>query len=458
MSASAVRDSAVTDPPRLRRVLSLWDLIFYGIVAVTPSAPATVFGLAEVKSGGYVVVTILAAMVAMVLTAISYGRMAALYPSAGSAYAYVSRGLHPVPGFFAGWAMLLDYLFIPLFCVIYGTLSLQRFAPSLPFAVGALLFAGSITLLNLKGIRSTAHTNEALLLFMFFILGCFIVLAIKYLILRQGISGLFSTTPFYSPGTFKVPAIASATSFAALTYLGFDAVTTLAEDVKNPRRNVLLAAVSVCLFTGLFGGLLVYLAHLAWPNYNSYANVDTAFIDVTGRVGGIVLFKAVAFMLVVANFGAGLTAQVGAARLMFGMGREGVIPRKIFARLHPVRNTPDINIVLLGLLAFVGAQFMSYELTAELLNFGAFLGFMGVNLAVIWKLWVQSSNRSAKGVLLDLLLPALGFLFCAVIWIGLGNPAKIAGSIWLLVGLVVLAKHTRLFREPLVMSDPSTYE
>ena len=458
MNASAVRDSTVNETPRLRRVLSLWDLIFYGIVAVTPSAPATVFGLAEVKSGGYVVVTILAAMVAMVLTAISYGRMAALYPSAGSAYAYVSRGIHPVLGFFAGWAMLLDYLFIPLFCVIYGTLSLQRFWPSLPFAAGTLLFAGGITLLNLKGIRSTARANEVLLLFMFFVLGCFIVLAIKYLVLRQGVSGLFSTMPFYNPGTFKVRSIASATSFAALTYLGFDAVTTLAEDVENPRRNVMLAAVSVCLFTGLFGGLLVYLAHLVWPDYGNYANVETAFIDVTGRIGGVVLLKAMAFMLVIANIGAGLTAQVGAARLMFGMGRENVIPRRIFARLHPVRNTPDINIVLLGLLAFVGAQFMSYELTAELLNFGAFLGFMGVNLAVIWKLWVHSSDRHSRNFLLDLVLPALGFLFCAVIWIGLGSPAKLAGSLWLIVGLVVLATHTRWFREPMIMSDPSTYE
>jgi putrescine importer len=104
--------------PRLWRVLSVWDLMFYGLVAVTPSAPATVFGLAEVKSRGHVVVTILAAMVAMILTAISYGRMAALYPSAGSAYTYVGRGIHPYLGFVSGWAMLLDYVISPLFCVI----------------------------------------------------------------------------------------------------------------------------------------------------------------------------------------------------------------------------------------------------------------------------------------------------------------------------------------------------
>jgi amino acid transporter len=445
-------------PQKLHRVLSLRDLIFYGIVAVTPSAPATIFGLAEVKSRGHVVVTILAAMVAMVLTAISYGRMAAVYPSAGSAYAYVSRGIHPYVGFFAGWAMLLDYVFIPLFCVIYGTLSLQRAVPWLPFWLGALLFAGSITLVNLRGIRYTARANDIMIAFMFAVLLAFIFCSIRYLVARHGVGSLLSTIPLYNPATFNPRDIASATSFAALTYLGFDAVTTLAEDVKNPRRNVLLAAVFVCLFTGLFGGLLVYLAHLAWPEYATFPNVDTAFIDVTGRVGGRALFQSMAILLVVANIGAGLTSQVGAARLLFGMGRENVIPRRIFARLHPVRNTPSINILLLGILAFLGAQVLSYELTAELLNFGAFLGFMGVNAAVIVSFWLRAAEPKARSLMLDLLLPAAGFLFCLVIWVGLSWPAKIAGTLWLIVGVAVLAFHTKQFSQPMVMTDPSTYE
>src|SRR5215469_208630 len=206
------------EPQRLHRVLSLRDLIFYGIVAVTPSAPATVFGLAETRSHGHVVVTILAAMVAMVLTAISYGRMAALYPSAGSAYAYVSRGIHPYLGFFAGWAMLLDYIFIPVFIVIYGTLALQRAVPGLPFIVGALLFAGGITILNLRGIHYTARANDVMLIFMFGVLISFIVLATKYIAARNGVAGLFSTQPLYHAATFNIRDIASATSFAALTY------------------------------------------------------------------------------------------------------------------------------------------------------------------------------------------------------------------------------------------------
>lgn len=443
---------------KLHRVLSLRDLIFYGIVSVTPSAPATIFGLAEVKSRGHVVVTILAAMVAMVLTAISYGRMAAVFPSAGSAYSYVSRGLHPYLGFFAGWAMLLDYIFIPLFCVIYGTLSLQRALPWMPFWAGAALFAGGITILNLRGIKYTARANDAMLVFMFAVLIAFIFMAAKYIVMQHGGGALFSMSPLYNRETFSVSRIASATSFAALTYLGFDAVTTLAEDVRNPRRNVLLACVITCLFTGLFGGLLVYLAHLAWPDYLTFPNVETAFIDVTGRVGGRWLFESMAILLVVANVGAGLTGQVGAARLLFGMGREDVIPRRVFARLHPVRNTPWINILLMGGLAYVGAQLMSYELTAELLNFGAFLGFMGVNLAVISHFWFRRDGARSRNFLLDLALPGLGFLFCAVIWLGLNRPAKIAGSIWLVVGFFVLAAHTRKFRQPMVMSDPSAYE
>ena len=436
----------------------MWDLILYGIVAVTPSAPATVFGLAQLKSHGHAVVTILAAMVAMVLTAVSYGRMAALYPSAGSAYTYVGRGLHPYLGFVAGWAMLLDYVVSPVFCVIYGTLALQRAIPSLPFAIGAALFAGGITYLNLRGIRATARTNQLLLVFMFIVLCGFIVCAIRYIATRNGVGGLFSIAPFYTPGTFHIRDITAATSFAALTYLGFDAVTTLAEDVKDPRRNVMIAAVAVCAFTGLFGGLLVYLGQIAWPEYQQYPNIETAFVDVTRRVGGVVLFQAMAFLLVIANIGAGMTTQVGAARLLFGMGRDSVIPRRFFSYLNPERNTPSNNIWLIGVLAYLGALVMSYELTAEILNFGAFLGFIGVNVAIIWQFGVRGHEGKPKRIVADMLLPALGALFCTIIWLGLGAPAKIAGGIWFVFGLGVLAWHTNGFRKALALPDPASYE
>ena len=204
--------------------------------------------------------------------------------------------------------------------------------------------------------------------------------------------------------------------------------------------------------------LFILLLQLVWPDYNSFRNPDTAFIDVTGRVGGPLLLQATALMLVVANIGAGITSQVGAARLLFGMGREKVLSPRIFARLHPVHNTPDLNVILLGIVAFVGAQFMSYELTAEVLNFGAFLGFMGVNAAVFWQYGVHSPAGHRRNPILDMILPFLGFLFCGVIWWGLASPAKIVGSIWLVVGILVVGWRTHWFRKPLRLPDPSIYE
>jgi putrescine importer len=439
--------------PRLRRVLSLWDLVLYGVVAVTPSAPVTVFGLVSVRARGHTVDTILFAMLAMALTAISYGRMAALHPAAGSAYTYVGRGLNPHLGFLAGWAMLLDYLIIPLFCVVYGSLVVQRLLPQVPYVIIAAGFASGITYLNVRGIRATARANEVLMAFMGIVLLALITLATRYLFIHQGWGGLFSTLPFYDPSEFRWGAVLHATSFAALTYIGFDAVTTLAEDVHNPKRNVLLATVSVCLFTGIFGGLLTYLGQRVWPDFRTFPDIATAYMDVTRRVGGAWLFEAMVLLLAIANLGAGLTGQVGAARLLFGMGRDDVLPKRFFAHLDARTNTPTFNIVLIGALTFAGSLGKRYDLIGELLNFGAFLGFMGVNAAAVRQFYLLPQTGRTKSLISDLVLPSLGFVFCLVIWLGLGTLAQVVGGIWFALGLGYSAVRTRGFRLAPVMID-----
>lgn len=404
-------------------------------------------------SRGHASLAILLAMVAILFTAVSYGRMAAVYPEAGSAYTYVGRGLNVYMGVLAGWAMLLDYVVIPLFCVMYSALTVQRVIPQVPYWVWVFAFAAGMTALNLNGIRSTARANEILLGAMGIILVAFDVLAIRYIIAQHGLGGLFSLEPFYNPKTFEISAIASATSFAALTYLGFDAITTLAEEVENPRRNVLLAVVIVCLFIGLFGGLLIYLAQLVWPLYQTFPNPETAFMDVTRRVGGVWLFQTVGFLLVLAYLGSGLTGQVGAARLLFSFGRDDVLPTKFFAHLDKRRHSPVYNIALLGVIAFVGSLFMNYELTAEILNFGAFLGFMGVNLAVIRQFYWIGRPGVEKSFWKDLVAPALGFVFSLIIWLGLSRASKMAGSVWFILGFIYLAFQTRGFRKKLGIAD-----
>jgi putrescine importer len=450
---SASAHLTTSEVPRLRRVLSLGDLILYGIIAVTPSAPVTVFGLATVRARGHTVDTILFAMVAMALTAVSYGRMAAVYPAAGSAYTYVGRGLNPHLGFLAGWAMLLDYLIIPLFCVVYGSLIVQRMLPHVPYVILAAFFASGITYLNVRGIRATARTNQVLMVFMGAVLLAFITLAVRYLYAHEGWRGLFSTAPFYDPREFDFRAVLHATSFSALTYIGFDAVTTLAEDVHNPKRNVLLATVFACLFTGIFGGTLTYLGQRVWPDFRTFPDIATAFMDVTRRVGGAGLFEAMIVLLAIANLGAGLTGQVGAARLLFGMGRDNVLPKRVFAYLSPKNNTPTFNILLIGALTFAGSLGKRYDLIGELLNFGAFLGFMGVNAATIRQFYLLPQSGRRKHFFQDFLLPGFGLAFCLIIWLGLGRLAKIVGGVWFAAGLAYSAVRTRGFRLQPVMID-----
>ena len=437
----------VQTAPKLKRVLGLWDLIFYGIVLIQPIAAIGLFGIASQGSRGHMVTTLLIAMVGMMLTAISYGRMASMFPSAGSAYTYVGKGLNIHLGFMAGWVMFLDYLIIPIINTVYGSLTLQRLIPSVPFVAWVVLIISLVTFLNLRGIRSTARSNEILLVIMTVVISIFIILAIRYIFNAQGWDGLLSYKPFYNPATFNLAAVMTATSFAALTYIGFDGVTTLAEEVKNPGRNLLLAPALVCLFTGLFSGLQIYLAQQVWPDYTSFPNVETAFFDVSARVGGTILFNSIAIILCVACVGSCLAGQAGAARLLYAMGRDGVLPKKLFSHLNKNTLIPDNNILLIALLTIVISLIISYQGAAELLNFGAFLGFMGVNMAALRQFYFLRPSGEKRNILSDAGIPFMGFLVCFAIWISLPSPAKIVGTAWLLTGIVFLLIKTRGFKE-----------
>jgi putrescine importer len=434
------------------RVLTLWDLIFYGIVLIQPVAPIPLFGVVQIRSHGHMVDTIILAMFAMMITAFSYGRMASIFPSAGSAYTYVARAINPHIGFMAGWAMFLDYLLQPILMATWVAVAIHRLLPGIPYVLADLLFVTSITFLNLTGVRATARATKILLVLMFLVIGVFVALAVYFLFRTSGWRGIFSALPFYDPKTFNLGVIGTATSLAALTYIGFDGVTTLAEDVENPKRNVLLATVLVCLFTGLFSVLEIYLGQRIWPDYRSFPNAETAFWDVCKRVGGAGLFGAITGVTLIACLGSAVTGTLAAARLLFGMGRDAVLPRRLFAHLSR-KNIPTYNIYLVGVVAFVASLLIDFERAAELLNFGAFLAFMGVNLAVFTQFYLVGIEGRRKHVIPDALIPILGFLFCFWIWSNLPSAAKIVGGFWLVIGLSYAAIRTRGFREKPVIID-----
>ncbi len=335
-------------------MLGLGDLLFYGLVLLQPVGVIGLFGVATRMSHGHMATSVLIAMVAMMITAVSYGRMAALYPSAGSAYTYVGRGLNPHLGFLAGWAMLLDYLIIPIVNVIYGALSAERLVPAIPYWGWALIIGLGMTLLNVRGIRATARANQVLMAAMVVVAVAFVVAAVRYLFQTAGWSGLVSLAPFYNPATFNFRDVCTATSFAAAAYVGFDGITTLAEDAINPKRTVPLATVLVCLVTGLTAILLAYLAQRVAPDSERFTDVETMFMDIAHMVGGSWLLSAIAVVMAVTCFGSGLTSQVGAARLLYGMGRDNVLPRAVFGRLDR-HNSPALNIWLIGAAALAGA-------------------------------------------------------------------------------------------------------
>lgn len=432
-------------PQQLSRVLGLWDVVFFGIVLVSPMAAVPLFGVAQDLSHGFALTCILLSMGAMAITAVSYGRMAAIYPSSGSAYTYISQGLSAHLGFLVGWALLLDYLDQPIINAIYAALTIQRLLPNIPYIALAAICVAFMTYINLRSIRASARVNEALLAVMTVVIGIFIVLAFRYLFHAAGIGGWFSTRPFYDPRTFQWHAIATGTSLAALTYIGFDGVTLLAEEVHNPKRNILLAGVIVCLFTGIFSGLQIYLAQLVWPNYRTYPHLETAFMDVARQVGHNWLFDAMAVVLVVSSLGCGITGQLGAARLLFSMGRDKVLPRWPFGYLGRTK-VPTANVLIIGVLALVFSQIFNYELAAEMLNFGAFLAFMGVNFCCFTQYYLRTPPGHKRRLLTDAVIPLAGFLFCLWIWINLSRPSFVRGWIWLGAGLIYAAIKTRGFR------------
>jgi amino acid transporter len=440
--------TTTSSTPRLRRTLTLSDLILYGIIVIQPVAPMSVFGVLSDRGRGHVVTTILIAMVAMLFTAISYGRMARAYPSAGSAFTYVGQEINPALGYVTGWSMVMDYMLNPMICIIWCSQQAHVFASSVPYAVWAVFFAAVFTFLNIQGVKTSARVNTGLAIGMGVVIAIFFVAAARYVFGTPHDAAGFFTRPFYDPQSWNLKAVLGGTSIAVLTYIGFDGISTLSEEAENPRRNILLATVLTCVVIGVLSAIEVYAAQLIWPASQPFPNSDTAFTFVAGRVWQP-LFAIVGFTLLVANFGSGMGAQIGAARLLYGMGRSNALPKSFFGAVDAKHRVPRNNVFFVGVIALIGAFLLSYGLGAEMLNFGALIAFMGVNAAAFMRYYVREPEKK----LTNLIPPVLGFLICLLLWLNLSTPAKLVGSIWMAVGIGFGAWKTRGFRGDLVNFD-----
>jgi amino acid transporter len=469
--------STITAGPRLRRTLTLWDLVLYGIIVIQPVAPMSVFGVLSDRGKGHVVTAILIAMVAMLFTGISYGRMARAYPSAGSAFTYVAQEINPAVGYVTGWSMVMDYMLNPLICTIWCAGQAHQFAPGVASWIWKIFFGVVFTLLNIRGIKTSARINTVMAILMGMVVVVVVIAAARYIFGAPHDASYF-TTPFYDPHTFSWRGVFGCTSIAVLTYIGFDGISTLSEEAENPRRNILLATVLTCLVIGILSAIEVYVAQLIWPASQPFPDINTAYSYVAGRAW-TPLFTVVGFTLLLANFGSGMGAQLGAARLLYGMGRSEALPKSFFGAVDPKNRVPRNNVILVGAVAIIGAFLLeivagyktyslgtnpltwatvknilnggeAYGLGAEMLNFGALIAFMGVNAAAFLRYYVRSDQKKL-GYLIP---PVFGFLICLGLWLNLSKPAIIVGSIWMAAGIAFGIWKTNGFRKQLSFELP----
>jgi putrescine importer len=448
-SARLMSSEAAAPATGFRPVLSLWALVLFGLAFVGPTAPYTFFGVGSIKSHGHFALVYLIAMVAISFTAVSYGRMAAAFPEAGSTYAYASRALHPVAGYFAGWVMILDYLLMPMLCVIIAAVTSNKLIPAVPYSVWALFMAVTITGLNLRGIEMTSRATIAFNAVLGVSILWFVGAAVRALLGGTGEGTLFSLKPFYNPATFSLDAVMSASAIAVLSFLGFDGISTLAEDAKDPQKNVARATVLVCFVAGAIFILQTYLGQLLWPDYSRFHPIETAFSDIGRLIGGVGLYYLIAFLVIAQAWASGITSQASASRLLFGMARDGRLPHTVFGYVHPVLRTPVYSMLLMGGIAAAGALLLNLDEAAEVVNFGACLGFMAVNLAVLAHYFVRRRERTLWGAWINGICPILGFAVCLWIWLSISPLAMRLGSLWTAAGLLYLGWQTRFFRRKL---------
>ncbi|HLK05512.1 MAG TPA: APC family permease [Candidatus Acidoferrum sp.] len=437
----------------LRRSLTLWDLILYGMIVLQPVAPMSAFGALSDRGRGHVVTAVLIAMVAMMATAISYGRMAQIYPSAGSAFTYVAREIHPAAGYITGWSMVMDYIVNPLICTVWCAGQAHEFAPGIPVWGWKIFFAVVFTLLNLQGIKTSARVNAGLTTAMSFVVVVVFVSAIRYIVGHPHNDPGFFTRPFYDPATFTTGNLFGCTSLAVLTYIGFDAISTLSEEAENPKRNILIATVMTCLVIGILSASEVYIAQLIWPASQPFPNQDLAYVYAAARTWAP-LFQIVGLTLLVANFGSGMGAQIGAARLLYGMGRSNALPKSFFGVVDEKHRIPKNNVILIGGIVLIGAFFLTFEQGIGLLNFGALIAFAGVNVAAFMRYFVHG-KKTVLGFAPNFVVPLVGAVICLGLWWNLSARALILGTVWMAIGIAFGIWKTNWFRKELSFEAPA---
>ncbi|APV38861.1 amino acid permease [Pseudomonas frederiksbergensis] len=426
----------------LQRTLSLGSVVLFGIAYMTPIIVLGTFGILAQSTAGMVPAAYLAALVAMFFTAMSYGRMAAAFPVAGSAYSYVRKAISPKLGFIAGWAVLLDYLFLPMAIWLIGAAYLHSAFPAVPQWIWVLAFIGITSAINIVGLKLANGINALLMLVQFLVLIAFVALCVHY-VGGDASTPLWSVKPFFN-GDMQMPLIMSGAAIACYSFLGFDAVSTLTEETRDPRRTIPRAIMLITLIGGLIFVGVSYFVQIAHPSFQ-FDSVDSAAYEIARNIGGDLFVSIFLIGLIVGQFASGLSAQASGSRLLFAMGRDGVLPKSFFGTLHERFGTPLNSILLCAAVALLALK-LDVTTSTSFINFGAFLAFSLVNLSVIFHYWIGGEHKGLREFVLFLLFPFIGLAADLWLMVSLDHLAIYLGLSWLAIGVVYLAVLTGGFR------------
>ncbi|MBF9693056.1 APC family permease [Bifidobacterium dentium] len=433
--------------PELKRTMGLRSVVLFGLAYMTPIIALGTFGVIAAASHGAAPTAYLVATIAMMFTAGSYGRMAVLHPQAGSAYTYVGKSISRKLGFLVGWAMLLDYMFLPMVVWLIGASYLNAQFPAVPIWVWVLGFIVLTTAINIIGLNVADKINYALMFFQALVIVVFMVLSIRSVLGGTGEGTLFSITPFVGEGS-SLSAVVAGAAIAAYSFLGFDAVTTLSEETRDPEHTIPRAIMLVALIGGLIFIAIAYTTQLVHPGF-VFADESSAAYEIAAQVGGN-LFTAVFIAgLCFGQFTSGIATQASASRLLYVMGRDGVLPKRIFGKLGKRFDTPVFSILLVAVVGLI-ATFLDVATSTSFVNFGAFIAFTMVNVCVVCS-YVRAGEderreRFRGGALLNIVAPLIGAACCIYLLVHLDMHAVVLGISWLTIGIIILAVLTKGFR------------
>ena len=433
----------------LKRSLSLPLLVMFGLAYLAPTVVFNYYGMFTKMTGGMYTLSFAITTVVMLFTSYSYIQMVKAYPVAGSAYTYVNKSVQPHVGFLTGWAMLLDYLLLPMICYLLLGIYINEFFPVLPIWAIVIAVAFLSALINIIGMKTASIIDTIIIAAQIGFTLLLIIVIIKYVSGGGGTGDLTVSKAIYNSNTFDFGNVLTASAVLCVSFVGFDAVSTMAEEAKNPDKIMGKAIMSVTIGAGVLFIITSYFTQIAWPMaYEEIEDVDSGIFELFPHIGEDWLGN---IFFITDNFASFICAMAGMAavsRILLGMGRDNILPKKFFGAISPKFQTPVNNILLTTLIAMT-ALFYQDNLfgAASLISFGAVTGFFMVNLSVVFHYFIKLKMRGGKNTLKYLILPSLGMLTLIVVFINIETNAKILGLIWLAVGVVYLATKTKGFKE-----------